>query len=179
MKQAWHVLEPGTPFVDGIHVDAICDHLQAMIEDRIKDLIINIPPGFAKSMIAAVFFPAWVWIKHPEYRFLYASYKAEYAIRDSVKCRTLIQSHWYQDRWGDRFQLKTDQNEKSEVRERSDRLPRNHIGRDGHGRPRHAGLRRRSDLGGPGGLRCRAQQRQQLVDRNDDDPPERPARPDI
>jgi predicted phage terminase large subunit-like protein len=111
--QGWHVLEPGTPFVDGIHVDAICEHLQAMIEGRIKDLIINIPPGLAKSMICAVFFPAWVWIKRPEYRFLYSSYKAEYAIRDSVKCRTLIQSNWYQERWADRFQLKTDQNEKS------------------------------------------------------------------
>jgi predicted phage terminase large subunit-like protein len=36
----------------------------------------------------------------------------EYAIRDSVKCRNLIQSEWYQERWGDRFQLKSDQNEK-------------------------------------------------------------------
>jgi hypothetical protein len=26
------------------HVDAVCEHLQAMIEDRIKDLIINNPP---------------------------------------------------------------------------------------------------------------------------------------
>ena len=106
------MLEPGTKFIPGIHVDAVCLHLQAMIEDRLKTLIINIPPGFAKSMIGAVFFPAWVWIKRPEYRFLFASYKAEYAIRDSVKCRSLIQSNWYQERWGDRFKLKTDQNEK-------------------------------------------------------------------
>jgi hypothetical protein len=80
---------------------------------RIKDLIINIPPGFAKSMISAVFFPAWVWIKRPEYRFLFSSYKAEYATRDSVKCRSLIQSNWYQERWKDRFKLKLDQNEKT------------------------------------------------------------------
>jgi hypothetical protein len=103
--------------VDGTHVDAICDHLQAMIEDRIKDLIINIPPGFAKSMLCTVFFPAWVWIKRPEYRFLFASYKSEYATRDSVKCRALIQSNWYQDRWKDRFQLKAIRT-KDEVRER-------------------------------------------------------------
>jgi hypothetical protein len=101
------VLEPGTKFIPGIHVDAVCQHLQALIEDRIKDLIINIPPGFAKSMISAVFFPAWVWIKRPEYRFLFSSYKAEYATRDSVKCRSLIQSNWYQERWGDRFKLKS------------------------------------------------------------------------
>jgi hypothetical protein len=113
VEQAWDVLEPGTKFIPGVHVDAVCLHLQAMIEGRIKDLLINIPPGFAKSLIGAVFMPAWVWIKDPGYRFLFSSYKADYAIRDSVKCRTLIQSNWYQDRWKDRFQLKTDQNEKS------------------------------------------------------------------
>jgi predicted phage terminase large subunit-like protein len=113
VEQAWDVLEPGTKFIPGVHVDAVCLHLQAMIEGRIKDLLINIPPGFAKSMICAVFMPAWVWVNDPGYRFLFSSYKAEYAIRDSVKCRTLIQSNWYQDRWKDRFQLKTDQNEKS------------------------------------------------------------------
>jgi hypothetical protein len=113
VRQAWPILEPGTKFIPGMHVDAVCDHLQAMIEDRIKDLIINIPPGFAKSMIGAVFMPAWVWTKRPEYRFLFASYKADYAIRDSVKCRTLIQSNWYQERWADRFKLRPDQNEKS------------------------------------------------------------------
>jgi hypothetical protein len=112
VEQGWDVLEPGTKFIPGLHVDAVCEHLQAMIEERLKDLIINIPPGFAKSMIGAVFFPAWVWIKRPEYRFLYSSYKAEYAVRDSVKCRSLIQSNWYQDRWKDKFKLKSDQNEK-------------------------------------------------------------------
>ena len=30
MMQAWPVLEPGTEFVEGIHIDAICLHLQAV-----------------------------------------------------------------------------------------------------------------------------------------------------
>jgi predicted phage terminase large subunit-like protein len=110
--QAWHVLEPGTPFVPGLHVDAICLHLQAVFEDRIKDLIINVPPGHAKSLLTCVFFPAWAWIPRPQCRFLFSSYKASLATRDSVKCRTLIKSSWYQERWGDRFSLKGDQNEK-------------------------------------------------------------------
>jgi hypothetical protein len=114
VEQGWDVLEPGTTFIPGMHVDAVCLHLQALIENRIKDLAVNIPPGFAKSLIAAVFFPAWVWIKRPEYRFLYSSYKAEYATRDSVKCRTLIQSNWYQERWRDRFQLTIAQDHKFE-----------------------------------------------------------------
>ena len=62
VMQAWHVLEPETPFVEGIHVLAICDHLQAVTEGRIRNLIINVPPGHAKSLLTAVFGPAWVWI---------------------------------------------------------------------------------------------------------------------
>lgn len=80
-------------------------HLQAMIEGRIKDLIINIPPGHAKSLLACVFLPAWVWIKRPGYRFLFGSYKTDYATRDSVKCRDLISSDWYQERWRHVFAL--------------------------------------------------------------------------
>jgi hypothetical protein len=105
--QAWHVLEPGTSFVPGLHVDAICAHLQAVVERRIQDLIINVPPGHAKSLLACVFWPAWAWISQPKLRWLFGSYRADLAIRDSVKCRTLIQSEWYQSRWGDRYQLKT------------------------------------------------------------------------
>src|SRR5712691_11421511 len=100
--QGWVVLEPETPFVDGIHVRAICEHLQALTEGRIQNLIINVPPGHAKSLLTAVFWPAWVWINHPETRWLFSSYREPLATRDSVKCRRLIASPWYQKRWGDR-----------------------------------------------------------------------------
>ena len=113
VRQAWHVLEPETPFVDGIHVRAICEHLQMVTEGRIRNLIINIPPGHAKSLLSAVFWPAWVWIDHPEARWLFSSYREPLATRDSVKCRRLIESEWYQVRWGDRYQLTGDQNQKN------------------------------------------------------------------
>ena len=112
VRQAWPILEPNTEFVDGIHVDAICSHLQAITEGRIRNLIINVPPGHAKSLLTAVFWPAWAWIDHPEFRWLFSSYREPLATRDSVRCRRLIESEWYQQRWGDRYQLCTDQNQK-------------------------------------------------------------------
>src|ERR1017187_9015518 len=51
--------------------------------------------------------PQW-----PERRWLYSSYGAQLSIRDSVQCRRLIESTWYQARWGDRFALTSDQNTK-------------------------------------------------------------------
>ena len=110
--QAWPVLEPATPFVNGIHVEAICEHLQAVTKGRIRNLIINVPPGHAKSLLAAVFWPAWVWIDSPQTRWLFASYAANLSVRDSLRCRRLIESEWYQQNWGDRYQLTSDQNQK-------------------------------------------------------------------
>ena len=112
VAQAWHVLEPATPFVKGLHMEAICQHLQAVTEGRIGNLIINVPPGHAKSLLTAVFWPAWVWIDNPQTRWLFASYSAQLSVRDSLKCRRLIESEWYQQRWGHRYQLTSDQNQK-------------------------------------------------------------------
>jgi hypothetical protein len=81
-------------------------------EGRLGDLIINVPPGHAKSLLTAVFWPAWVWISQPHIRWLFASYAAGLSVRDSVRCRRLIESPWYQRRWGDRYHLSVDQNQK-------------------------------------------------------------------
>src|SRR5260370_20461441 len=109
MMQAWPILEPGTELVEGIHVDAICCHLQAVTEGRNPDLIINVPPGHAKSLLTGVFWPAWAWIEHPESRWLFSSYREPLAGRDSGKCRRLIRPCWYQHRSGHPFPLRADQ----------------------------------------------------------------------
>ena len=66
-----------------------------------------------KSLAVSVFWPAWSWIDRPELRFLFASYAQSLSHRDSLKCRRVIESPWYQERWSDRFQLTGDQNTKS------------------------------------------------------------------
>lgn len=66
-----------------------------------------------KSLAVSVFWPCWEWAKMPYTRWLCSSYSQRLSIRDSVKCRRLITSPWYQSNWGDRFKLTGDQNEKS------------------------------------------------------------------
>ncbi len=113
VKQAWKVVEPKVEFVDGMHIKAIADHCQAVIEGRIPELIINVPPRHAKSTIGSVMLPAWVWITYPERKFLYASYSYILSKRDSVKTRRLIESSWYRETFGITWQLASDQNEKT------------------------------------------------------------------
>ena len=111
-RQAWRVVEPGTPYIHNWHIDAICEHLEAVTRQQIKNLIVNIPPRHMKSLLVAVFWPTWWWTFQPSVRFLFASYAEPLAIRDALKSRRIIQSEWYQQRWGHRFQLAGDQNQK-------------------------------------------------------------------
>lgn len=112
VRQAWHIVEPGTPFIDGWHLHAIAMHLEAVIEGEISRLIITMPPRHAKSLIVAVFFPVWVWLTRPQFRWMFASYAGSLSVRDSLKCRRIIQSEWFQARWGSVFQLTGDQSGK-------------------------------------------------------------------
>src|ERR1700716_3235972 len=112
IKQAWIILQPATPFVPGWHIDALCEHLEAITYGHIRNLLINIPPRHMKSLTVSVFWPVWRWLTAPATRWLFNSYAESLSIRDSLKCRRIIESVWFQQRWGQLFRLTGDQNEK-------------------------------------------------------------------
>lgn len=112
-RLAWPIVEPGQRYVHGWHIDAIAEHLQAATFGQIRNLIINIPPRHMKSLLVAVLWFTWVWTFRPESRWLYASYGENLSIRDSLKCRRIIQHPWYQGMFGEVFQLAGDQNQKT------------------------------------------------------------------
>lgn len=119
LTHAWKYID-ASPWKDGWPIEAVAEHLQAVCDGDIKRLIVNIPPRHGKSTITSVAFPAWVWAQQersptsgPGVQFLMASYANQLVLRDSVKCRRLIESPWYQRMWGDRFKLNSDQNTKS------------------------------------------------------------------
>ncbi len=97
VRQAWPLIEPGIPLRWNWHIDAICQHLEAVTDGRIRHLLINIPPGHMKSLLVSVFWPAWVWIRWPEKRGIFSSYAHDLAVRDSLRCRDIIDSPWYQE----------------------------------------------------------------------------------
>lgn len=112
-RRCWPVLEPATPLKWGWALDAICDHLEAVTDGRIRRLLINVPPGSMKSLLTSVIWPAWEWGPkgRPENRFIGTAHKQDLAVRDSMKCRRLIQSDWYQRHWP--MVLTGDQNAKT------------------------------------------------------------------
>lgn len=115
IEDAWHVLEPRKVFVSNWSIDAVCDHLEAVSRQQITRLLINVPPGTMKSLTTEVFWPSWEWgpQDRSDLRYVSFSYSADLTIRDNRKCRNLITSKWYKDRWGDRFNLVSDQDTKT------------------------------------------------------------------
>jgi len=112
VEQAWPILLPDQPFVKNWHIEAICDHLQAVTIGEIQNLLINIPPGCMKSMLTSVFWPAWEWTRKPSLRYLCASYDQQLSTRDNLAVRQIIESEWYQARWP-HVQMADDQNQKT------------------------------------------------------------------
>ena len=65
------------------------------------------------SSMINVAFPTWIWLKDPTTKFITASNSESLAVRDSTRSRSVIQSPWYQAKWGGKFQLRSDVNQKS------------------------------------------------------------------
>ena len=101
VREAWHVLEPTTPYIYCWHHEAISEHLEAITRKEITRLQINQPPATMKSLIASVMWEAWEWgpAGLPGLRYLTTSYTESYARRDSRKMRDLVMSEWYQTLW--------------------------------------------------------------------------------
>lgn len=108
VKDAWPYVVPGEPFQANWHVEAICDHLQALANGDFSNLLINMPPRHGKSILCCVMYPAWLWIVDPAYRMIYASYSQTFAMRDSRETHRLIRSTWYQKNWAARYSLTED-----------------------------------------------------------------------
>jgi predicted phage terminase large subunit-like protein len=96
VAEFWDLIEPGTELISAKHIDAICDVMQAFGRDLIKRLVINIPPGHAKSNLISVLFPAWMWLVNPSWSALFGTYESSLAERDSKRTREVIKSERYQ-----------------------------------------------------------------------------------
>ena len=110
---AWPVIEPLTTFRSGWHLDAMCDHAQALSQSQIRNLLVTIAPRHTKSIVMSVALPSWAWTTISSLRFLYASFSADLSLEHAVLSRRVIQSDRYQRFWGQTYQLTSDQNVKS------------------------------------------------------------------
>lgn len=107
LADMWPIIEHGNPYIRCYHIDAMCDHLAAVTQGHIKDLLITIPPRHAKSINVAVAWPTWEWgpQRMAQLRWIFSTYVQTLSVRDSNKRRRVIAHPWFQQRWGDTFHL--------------------------------------------------------------------------
>jgi len=118
-KDAWKVIEHGNDLKVGPHIEYVCgvlgDQIRKLSEGRnadYKKIIINIPPSSSKSTMVTKILPAWCWVLWPGMKIMTSSFDDRLATDHALKSRDIIQSEWFQDRWGHLFRLRSDQNEK-------------------------------------------------------------------
>lgn len=97
VKLAWGVVET-RDLEWAPYLDVLCDalHRQMRGDPEHQRLVINIPPGFAKSLLVSVFGPAFEWLIDPGRRKLFFSGDDSLSRRDSRKTRILLKSDIYQ-----------------------------------------------------------------------------------
>lgn len=118
---AWPEIDPA-PLQLNWHHEAIAEHLEAVAHGQIRKLLINVPPRHTKTLLASVAFPAWIWCRNPDEdypligpqaKFLCLSYSDQLAMDNATLARRLINSEWYQKRWGHRVKIAADQDAKN------------------------------------------------------------------
>lgn len=105
IKQYWRVVEPENPLVWGWTMDCLCLHLEAVTNGDIRKIIFNVPPGFSKSLIVNVFWPAWEWGPRAKAskRYLCFSYSQRLTIRDNARFLKIITDEQYKKNWSPNF----------------------------------------------------------------------------
>lgn len=122
---AFPEVEPGTRLEDGPHIVAVCEHVQAQLEDRAialglmprpegwtamraQNLLVRIPPRCLKTIIVTVCATAWAWLRWPTMRILSLSSNPRVTSEAADKTRSLIRSDWYQQTFRPTWRIRED-----------------------------------------------------------------------
>jgi predicted phage terminase large subunit-like protein len=94
--RSFHELHGAGTFQDNWHLEVLAVKLQAVVDGKIKRLIINIPPRHLKSLMASIALPAFILGRDPKASIICASYAQDLSDKFARDCRALMQSSWYQ-----------------------------------------------------------------------------------
>jgi len=100
------------PFIPARHITEMALHAEHMVPGsrmcpgkdsvpNLRNLIVNIPPGYTKSMVWSIMLLPWIWTFRPEYRALYVTFDHGLSMLNARLARDLVRSQWYRERWGD------------------------------------------------------------------------------
>ena len=115
---AWNEVD-SEPLVWNWSNTYICEVLERELwrityrEPKDKDIVINQMFRSLKSKQICVLFNAYAWLINPSLKFIYVTHSDMLAFSLSAETRNLIQSKWYQRRFGHLYKIQRYQNSKT------------------------------------------------------------------
>jgi hypothetical protein len=95
VELAFLILHPGKKFVHAAYLDVLLALMEDCAAGRERRVIVNLPPGFMKSMLISIMYVAWRLGVDPTLKFVCISYGDDLAHKHSASTRKLMQSPEY------------------------------------------------------------------------------------
>ncbi|TXG97738.1 MAG: hypothetical protein E6R08_06360 [Nevskiaceae bacterium] len=92
-------LREGIKFRVNWHHHYLADIIHDVIEGRLKNVIINVPPGSSKTEMVSINFMARGLVKNKRSRFLHVSYADDLVALNSMTTKDIVQSDEFQSMW--------------------------------------------------------------------------------
>jgi len=96
IARSFGVVDPSARYEHNWHIDLIAEYLEAVRQQKVKRLIINMPPRALKSVCVSVAWPAWLLGHRPSTRIMTASYSAGLSVKHALDTRHILNEGWYQ-----------------------------------------------------------------------------------
>jgi len=95
VELAFPVLHPGKQLVHAPYIDVLIAVMEGCAAGRKPRVIVNLPPGFMKSMLISIMYVAWRLGVDPTVKFVCISYGDDLANKHAGSTRKLMQSPVY------------------------------------------------------------------------------------
>ena len=120
VKFFWDEISEET-FQTNWHIKLLCKELQKVAEnlgegnEKLYDIIANVPPGSSKTSIVSILFPVWCWTRWLWMKFICLSYSAQLSLESAETSREIVRSAKFKAIYPE-IQIKRDKDNKSNFR---------------------------------------------------------------
>ena len=114
IARSFKTVDPATMYERNWHIELIAEYLEAVRQQKIRRLIINMPPRALKSICVSVAWPAWLLGHEPSTKVMSASYSAGLSVKHALDTRLILNEGWYR-RLFPELHIAAGQNEKHKL----------------------------------------------------------------
>lgn len=97
VRQAFPNVFPTETFKYNWHIEAVAQEYEDLFDGQTQNLMVNQPPATTKTVLMAIFFPAWVWTMRPQTKFCMFVNALQCGKHITDCFERLVSSEWYKE----------------------------------------------------------------------------------